>query len=160
KVGFPTRPSLIGDSRPGMPAWEAGITAGDKVDRINGSAITTFTDLQMSVALSSGALRLEGTHADGTPFDVVVDPDATRSHPQIGVIPMESLTVYDTLQRRVPKPGEPTIQKGDVVTKVGENDVHSAIEFHRLVAANKQNPLTITVERTQDKEGHRLPQAK
>lgn len=157
KVGFPTRPSLIGDARPGMPAWEAGIAAGDEVDRINGSPITTFTDLQMCVALSSGALRLEGKHIDGTPFDVSVDPDATRSHPQIGVVPMESLTIYDSIHRRTQKDDDPTFLKGDKIKKVGEHEVKSAVDFHRLVASNTENPLIITVERSLNKDGARLP---
>ncbi len=157
KVGFPTRPSLIGDARPGMPAWEAGISAGDQVERINGSPITTFTDLQMCVALSSGALRLEGTHEDGTKFDVTVDPDATRSHPQIGVVPMESLTIYDAIHRRTQKDDDLTFQRGDIIKKVGERDVKSAVDFHRLVASNNENPLVITVERSLDKDGKRLP---
>lgn len=156
KVGFPTRPSLIGDARPGMPAWEAGISAGDEVERINGSPITTFTDLQMCVALSSGALRLEGKHADGTSFDVTVDPDASRSHPQIGVVPMESLTIYDAMHRRTQKDDDPTFQRGDKIKKVGEHEVKSAVDFHRLVASNSENPLIITVERGTDKEGKQL----
>ena len=110
-VGFPTLPSLIGDARPGMPAWEAGIAAGDHVDKIDGSPISTFTDLQMSVALSSGPLRLEGQHADGDRFDITVAPDATGPHPQIGVTPMESLTVYDVAPGHAAAEANPTFQK-------------------------------------------------
>ena len=156
-VGFPTLPSVIGDARPGMPAWEAGIAAGDLVERINGGRISTFTDLRMSVALSSGPLRLEGKHADGSHFDITVDPDATRSHPQIGVIPMESLTVYDTIIGRTIAEGSSTFQKGDQITKVGDQEVKTAVEFHRAVAASTQNPLEVTVLRTFDKAGNPLP---
>lgn len=157
RVGFPTRPSLIGDARPGMPAWEAGIAAGDKVEKINGGEISTFTDLQMSVALSSGPLRLEGKHTDGEQFDITVDPDASRSHPQIGVIPMESLTIYDTSLRRSVSEGVANFQKGDQISKVGGVPVADAVEFHRAVAANTANPLVVTVQRLLDKQGVRLP---
>ena len=173
KVGFPTRPSLIGEARPGMPAWEAGIAAGDRVDKINESTISNFTDLQMNVALSSGALRLEGRHADGSPFDITVEPDATRTHPQIGVTPIESLTVYDMIPGRMPLDGKApsskdsspgkeddsnsTFHKGDLITKVGDREVKSSIEYHRAVAASTSNPLEITVERTLDAAGARLP---
>jgi regulator of sigma E protease len=155
-VGFPTLPSLIGDARPGMPAWEAGIAAGDHIDKINGGRISTFTDLQMSVALSSGPLRLEGEHANGEKFDITVDPDATGPHPQIGVIPMESLTVYDTVPGHAVAEGSPTFQKGDQILKVGDEEVKSAVEFHRAVAASTDNPLVITVKRTLDKSQSKL----
>ena len=157
KAGFPTSPSLIGDARPGMPAWEAGIAAGDLIEKINGSPISTFVDLQMSVALSSGPLRLEGKHADGAQFDITVEPDATRSHPQIGVTPMESLTVYETVPGRFGADAEQGIRKGDQITKVGDHEVKTAVEFHRAVAANTKNPLVITVDRFFDAKGNKLP---
>ena len=175
KVGFPSPPAFIGEARPGMPAWEAGIAAGDRVDKINESTISNFTDLQMNVALSSGPLRLEGQHMDGAPFDITVEPDATQNHPQIGVTPIESLTIYGTIPGRLPLDGsipsakdnaatkdkEPagksTFHKGDVITKVGDREVKSSIDYHRAVAANTSNPLEITVERTLDASGNRLP---
>ncbi len=154
-AGFPTSPAMIGDARPGMPAWEAGIAAGDQVEKINDSPISTFTDLQMSVALSSGPLKLEGKHEDETPFEITVEPDATRSHPQIGVTPMESLTIYDAIPGRLPAEG--SFQKGDEITAVGGHEVKDSVEYHRAVAANTSNPLQVTVRRSLDKDGNRLP---
>ena len=156
RVGFPTSPSLIGDVRPGMPAWEAGLDAGDHIDKINNSPISTFPELQLSVALSSGPLKLEGTHADGKPFQITVDPDATGSHPQIGVTPMESLTVYETAPGQATSRATPTFRAGDRITKVGDHDVKTAVEFHRAVAANTSNSLNITVERKIDRDGKPL----
>ena len=159
-AGFPTPPPMIGDARPGMPAWEAGISAGDLVEKINGSPIPNYPDLQMSVALSSGPLTLTGRHIDGTPFEITVEPDATRSHPQIGVRPMRSLAIYEAIPGRGNSGSKSSFQKGDRIEKVGDHEVKNAVEFHRAVAANQSNPLEITVLRTLDKAGNRLPQEK
>jgi regulator of sigma E protease len=156
RVGFPTSPSLIGDVRPGMPAWEAGIAAGDHIDKINDSPISTFPELQLSVALSSGGLKLEGTHADKTPFEITVEPDARGSHPQIGVTPMESLTVYDTPPGQATSRAEPAFRAGDFILKVGEEEVLTAVDFHHAVAANRGSVLDITVQRKKDAAGKPL----
>jgi regulator of sigma E protease len=153
KVGFPTSPSMIGDVRPGMPAWESGLDAGDRINKINGTTIRTYQELQLSVALSSGPLNLEGTHADGRPFDITVDPDARGSHPQIGVLPMESLTVYETAPGHATDRATPPFEPGDRITKVAGQDVKTAVDFHRAVAANTGNTLEITVDRLKDESG-------
>ena len=127
RVGFPTSPSLIGDVRPGMPAWEAGLSAGDHVKRIDNGPIDTFSELQLSVALSSGSLKLEGTHTDNTPFEINIDPDATRTHPQIGVRPMASLIVYKTAAGMSASRSKPEFHVGDVVTNVGDQDRKSVV---------------------------------
>ena len=172
RVGFPTLPPMIGDARPGMPAWEAGVLPGDTIEKINNSPISNYSDLQMNVALSSGPLRLQGFHADKSPFDLVVVPDASRSLPQIGVLPSESLTIQDTVppkstQAKPVSPGKtdaataepkPTFQRGDIIKKVGDQDVATVVEYHRAVAANTSNPLVITVDRTLDEAGNKLPQ--
>ena len=156
RVGFPTSPSLIGEVRPGMPAWEAGLEAGDRIDKINGTSIQTYQELLQSVALSSGALRLEGIHADGRPFDITVDPDARGSHPQIGVVSMEGLTIVGTSPGHATDRATPLFRAGDQIMKVGDREVKTAVEFHREVAANTGNSLEITVRRLNDETGKPL----
>lgn len=156
RTGFPTSPSLIGDVRPGMPAWEAGLSAGDQIDKINGSPIRTYQELQLNVALSSGSLRLEGTHADGKPFDITVEPDAKGSHPQIGVLPMESLTIYENAPGHAAARANPAFRAGDQIKQVGEKEVKSAVDFHREVAAHQGATLQITVDRKNDEAGKPL----
>jgi regulator of sigma E protease len=104
-------------------------------------------------------LKLEGKHADGTPFQITVDPDAKQSHPQIGVTPVESLTIYDLLPGRT-APDQPTFQKGDKILKVGDHVVKDSIDFHRAVAANGSGTLSITVDRSFDEAGQRLAHSK
>ena len=157
-VGFPTSPSMIGDVRPGMPAWEAGLDAGDHISKINSSSISTFPELQLAVALSSGPLKLEGTHADGKTFQVTVEPDASGNHPRIGVTPSESLSVLETFPGHATSRATPAFRSGDRILKVGETSVKTSAEFHREVAANTGQTLTITVERTKDQADKALSQ--
>ena len=63
-----------------MPAWEAGIEPGDRIDKINDSPIVTYPELKLAVALSSGILKIEGRHLNGEKFDMTVDPDAKGFH--------------------------------------------------------------------------------
>jgi regulator of sigma E protease len=156
KTGFPVQPSLIGDVRAGMPAWEAGLDAGDRIEKIDGRSIRTYQELQLSVALSSGPLRLEGTRADGKPFDITVDPDAKGSHPQIGVMPMDSLTVYEVLPGLATSRAQPSFRPGDQIIKVGDRQVKNAVEFHHAVAANTADTLEVTVDRKNDEAGKPL----
>lgn len=160
RVGCPTLPSLIGDARPGMPAWEAGIDAGDRIDKINDSPIVTYPELKLAVALSSGPLKIEGRHLDGTKFDITVDPDAKGSHPQIGVAPMESLVVYEGLPGHGSSQDGPPFHKGDRIESVDGKPVKDAVEFHRAVATNMGKSIAVTVERKRDEKGKLLPEPK
>ncbi|WP_397571509.1 RIP metalloprotease RseP [Schlesneria sp. T3-172] len=158
KTGFPTSPSQIGNVRPGMPAWEAGLDAGDRINKINDSSVSTFPELQLAVALSSGPLKLEGTHADGSPFQVTVNPDASGNHPRIGVTPMESLTVYQISPSHATARATPPFRRGDRIQKVNDTPVATSVDFHREVAANAGATLTVTVQRAKDENGETLPE--
>lgn len=156
RVGCPTLPSLIGDARPGMPAWEAGIEAGDSIDMINDSPIVTYPELKLAVALSSGRLKIEGRHLDGTKFGVTVDPNTKNLHPQIGVEPMESLTVYDALPGFCTTQEKPLFHKGDRISKVDDQEVKTAVEFHRAIALSSGKSVAVTVDRVRDENGKLL----
>lgn len=160
RVGCPTLPSLIGDARPGMPAWEAGIESGDRIDKINDSPIVTYPELKLAVALSSGQLKIEGRHRNGEKFDITVDPDAKGSHPQIGVAPMESLFVYDGLPGLSSASEGPLFHKGDRIESVDGKPVKDAVDFHREVAVNSGKSMTVMVERTHDEKGRLLSKSK
>lgn len=160
RVGCPTLPSLIGDARPGMPAWEAGIEAGDRIDKINDSHIVTYPELKLAVALSSGPLKIEGRHANGKPFQMTVDPDAKGSHPQIGVAPMENLTVYEAVPGLTASNEGSPFRKGDTITAIDDQPVKDAVEFHRAVAANSGKSISVTVQRKLDEKHQKLADPK
>ncbi len=156
QVGFPSPPSTIGDVRPGMPAWKAGMRAGDAIEKLNDQPIQTYQELQMGVALSSGTLKLEGKHADGQPFNILVEPEAKGLHPQIGVRQIEGLTVFGDIPGLAASRATPRFRQGDQIAKVGDREVTSAVEFHREVALQSGKSLEITVNRINDKDGKPL----
>src|SRR6185295_6833729 len=43
--GVQVSPPIIGEVRPGMPAWSADIESGDRVERINGRRVNSFADI-------------------------------------------------------------------------------------------------------------------
>lgn len=158
RVGCPVLPSVIADARPGKPAWEAGIEAGDRINKIDGSPIESYPELKLAVALSSGPLKIEGVHADGAAFDFVVNPDTRGPHPQIGVEPMDSLKVFEALPARNSTDGLTLFHKGDQILSVDGKDVKDAVEFHRAVAMNSGKSMAVVVKRKRDEHGKLLPE--
>lgn len=54
----PLVPAVIGEALVGMPAYEAGIRAGDSITAIDGKAVRIWDDFQRHVKLSSGPLEV------------------------------------------------------------------------------------------------------
>ena len=88
---------IVGQAVPGMPAWEAGINAGDRIAKINGTKIHNFEDINQAIILSSGQVNLSGTHADGTAFDYSIAPKQGKTVRMIGVIPASSTKISDQI---------------------------------------------------------------
>jgi len=153
-LGLPTSPAIIGEVRPGMPAWEAGLKPDDTIQEINGRQILTFEDVRLNVALSSPPLSIKGIHQDGTPFDLEVKPKKTGSHPQIGVLHTRSLKVLSDPAGKLPtvSPGsvaskaEPEFKWGDTITSINGEPVHTYWEMRQSLA-KAEGPIQIAVKR-------------
>ena len=173
-LGLSVLEPSVGAVTAGGPAWKAGVESGDRLDRINGRRITEFGDVIRAVALSWGdTLRLEGTRADGSPLDVVVDPDDTGLRRRVGLGPGRSLSLAALPDGSVVSPGTPAaavggrLEKGDTVTAArvlpGTNEDADAaetepvefasyVEFEDLAARNAHRPLELTVRRVPEKD--------
>ena len=93
-LGMKALPTTVGRVTTGGPAWTAGVEAGDRLERVGGRRVETFSDVALATALSWGdTLRLEGTRADGSKLDVVLDPDDTGSRRTAGLIYGQGLTL-------------------------------------------------------------------
>ncbi len=155
-LGVEDAPATVGIAQPGMPAWVAGLKAGDRITRINGRRIRTFSDLKRAVALSRGPLRIEGLKADGrTTFELTLQPDESGRVRMIGVAPPYSLRL---VPREAPLPhvipdtpaaeATPPLQPGDRIVEVDGRAVETYAEFQRILAARRAEPVLLTVERT------------
>ncbi len=161
-IGIESTPAIIGQVRPGLPAWEAGIQRGDLITHLDGREISSFEDLALHVALSGNTITLEGKHADGTAFKTEVTPDATGTRPQIGIGPSQSLVVSakpkEKPDAKPVAPGtaasaaEPAIEFEDVVTSINGTEVQSFAEFQNLLAARRGAPAQVGVRRAGSSE--------
>ena len=153
-IGLETSPAIIGEVRPGMPAWKAGLKPGDVIEKINGRRILTFEDVRLNVALSAPPLLIEGRHSDGTSFQIDVRPEKTSSHPQIGVLHSNSLKVLTDPAGKEPIvfPGtvaakaEPAFELGDVITSINGDTVGNYWEMRQQLAKQAAGPIKIAVK--------------
>lgn len=154
-LGLETSPAIIGEVRPGMPAWQAGLKPDDVIEKINGRRILTFEDVRLNVALSSPPLNIEGRHHDGTPFNIEVQPQKTGSLPQIGVLHSSSLKVYSdpAEKEKVVLPGtpaakaEPAFEHGDAITSVNGESIATFWEMRHKLAGQPEGAVEIGVQR-------------
>ena len=103
-LGLGAWPATVGRVTTGGPAWTAGVQTGDRLERVGGRPVETFSDVALATALSWGdTLRLEGTRADGAPLDVTLDPDDTGTRRTAGLGPGQGLTLDSYA------PGDPAV---------------------------------------------------
>ena len=84
---------VVGSVVPGFPAWTAGMKAGDRIEAVNGEAIRSYEDVWQSVVLSTGNVRLQGKHLDGTAFDLTLTPARGPSGRSVGINPAQTVTL-------------------------------------------------------------------
>ena len=106
-VGVRFEAPIVGSIAPGSPAAEAGLQPGDRILSIDGSAVSTFADIQIAGAMSRPGHPLAivaERQVDGSPrqVTVTVDPraDPLMGMRMIGITPAASaslLTERDAL---------------------------------------------------------------
>ena len=154
-LGVDSPPPIIGEVRPGMPAWKAGLKPDDTIETINGRQILTFEDVRLNVALSSPPLVIVGRHSDGQAFQLEVQPEKTGSHPQIGVLHTNDLKVLSDPARKVSflyagtpaAKADPAFEWGDVITSINGDSVKSYWELRQSLAKQTEGSIKIDVRR-------------
>lgn len=162
--GVQVSPPIVGEVRPGMPAWMAAVDSGDRIDKINGRRVTSFADISLNTALSDDTVRLEGTRRDGeTRFDVTLEPFTSRTHPeitrpQIGLGPTRGLEVENfPKQQRSPivsgtafATAEPPFANGDTVKQINGTPVKSFADFQEKFLTRTGDTTEFLVARKDD----------
>ena len=152
-IGVDLPPNVIGEARPGMPAWIAGIKPDDRIEKINGRVISTFDDVRLNVAVLSHPLTIEGRHKDGTAFTMEVRPVTQTTTPQIGVAPSLGLKVLTDPKGKIPfvmaetaaSRAEPAFERGDIIAAVGDEPVKTYTELTKRLASRTEGPLKLEV---------------
>jgi len=123
-VGVKVMPNVIGAVVPDSPAGRAGLQAGDKIVSINGSAITSYKDIQTSVVLSDSGEELV--------FEV--ERDGKRVEPSPRILPefnknekVRQIGVTNGMSRRVLLPD---IRMAE---SQGDDELHPRDELYQLV---------------------------
>lgn len=89
---------VVGAVLTGFPAWEAGISAGDRITRINGERIRSFSDVMEAIVLSSGDVTIEGVRPNGISFREVLKPLKATSVRSVGLRPSSTTQIADAEQ--------------------------------------------------------------
>ena len=157
-MGVDTNPSIAGFVQTGMPAWNAGMKRGDRITRIDGRKVETFSDIVRGVALSRDDVVVEGVHRDGKTFKYVLTPDGTGTRRRIGVAPTQSMQLIKTEENQIPftAPGtpaalaDPPFMGGDIIRKVGGIDIKNFAHLQDVIAQNRKEPLDFWVQREKE----------
>jgi len=161
---------VVGNVVPGFPAWIAGMKDGDRIESINGEEIRSFGDVFQSVVLSTGDVRLQGKHQDGSAFDLTLTPDRGASGRSVGLqsAPTNTLSPdlinaddiamagFPAMRAKLvsggadePVPETPAAQNGAVKAEKSENPAVPATPFRpgdRLIALQGK-PVETFVDR-------------
>lgn len=152
-LGVELPPSVIGDARPGMPAWVAGLKPDDRIVKINDRSIETFDDVRLNAAVLSHPLTIEGIHKDGTVFKTTVQPETENSTPRIGISNAMSLKVLTDPKGKMPfafagtaaMNATPPLERGDVISKVDGVSVKTFAELTQQLASHEEGPLKLEI---------------
>ncbi len=90
--GFqPLIPPVLGESIIGLPAYEAGLRAGDSLISVDGSPVHSWADLLEAVEGASGSGLVIEYAREGSVFTAVMEPLVLEGSPRIGVVARTSL---------------------------------------------------------------------
>jgi len=158
-MGVTYEPAVVGNVAPGMPAWQAGLRMGDTITRIGNrqDSQLRFMDIRQTVALSHGAIEVEGIR-DGQPFSTVVEPTTkNRLFPVIGAEPEQAIRLMSreelgeegspTAKGTAASRAEPPLAAGDEIAAIDGAPVSSYSEMMSQFARKRDREIVLTVRR-------------
>ncbi len=150
KIGVPYNPSIVSQTGPGSPAWQAGIRPGDEVVKIADVEQPSYDDLRGSVML--------GDLENGIPFqirrgsetlDLQLFPRQGSGLPRVGIGQPASLRLPSELPPRLlefVKSSAP-LMAGDEIVAVDGEAVTSYAEYSAVLTRAPEKPVVIRVRR-------------
>lgn len=160
RLGVDSSPSVVGHAVVGKPAWEKGIRSGDVFTRINGRETKSFQDILRGTTLSRGDIQIEGHHADGETFKVVIQPDASGLRRMIGVSDARSLKVAEIGNevKTTVVPDSPAarvkdaLKDNDTIVSFDGAPVESYAQLQTLLARHRSRVIKLGIKRGDDVE--------
>jgi regulator of sigma E protease len=152
KIGVPYLPSIISQTAPGSPAWQADIRPGDEIVQVVDIVDPSFDELKGNVIL--------GDLVNGVPFkvrrgDEVLDkrltPELVEGEPaRIGVVPPWSLRLHPKMAAFPGSPADaakPALEGGDEVVAIDGQPVDDYVDLAAYLVSHPEKELVVQVRR-------------
>ncbi|HVT27370.1 MAG TPA: site-2 protease family protein, partial [Lacipirellulaceae bacterium] len=166
-MGVPYMPSIVSETTPGGPAWQAGLKPGDEIVQLGKYHDPTFMQLMGGVTLGDMEHGIPVTvrrASNGELEHIQLKPRQREGHvAMIGVMSPVSLTLLEEMPVNENSPAaqaklvessagstngdDAHLQGGDKIVQVGEKPVSAYREFAAELAQRPDKRLTIIVER-------------
>lgn len=175
-MGVPYVPSIVSETMPGAPAWQAGLEPGDEIVQIGDRTDPTFMQLMGGVTLGdleNGISCKVRRAATGDLESIHLMPKRKEGQvAMIGITSPQSLVLSDRQPTIANSPAteatlvspsqtpatadKPLFHRGDKIVRVGGTPVANYREFAAQLASQPDKTLPITIERSidQQKVGH------
>jgi len=170
-MGVPYMPSVVSETVPGSPAWQAGLEPGDEIVRIGNRREPSFMQLKGGVTLGDLEHGIDceiRRAADDKDVNIMLMPQQSAGHlATIGLIPGFSLILGDPpainaspAWQALPKELKPNDQSeksgktepGYVVVRVGDVEISNYRGFSEQLARGFDKPLVIAVRQSEEDE--------
>ena len=152
---------VIGQVSEGRAADRAGLQSGDRILSIRGETVADFEDVRLVVSMNAGTPLPVVYERNGERRTTTLTPE--REESEFGPVGRAGVTfMIEPLVGRV-EPGSAAeragIRAGDRIVEAGGKPVKEMPDFATTVAAAKNAPIPVTVERDGSRLGVTLPPA-
>ncbi len=165
-MGVKYLPSIVSETVPGSPAWQAGLEPGDEIIQLGRRVNPTFMQLRGGVTLGDleeGIPCVVRRAADGQIMPLTLTPTQEAGRlATIGITSPMRLTLMDRLpvvehspaaRAKLVSPaadeieGAAKLQGGDTIIRIGNVDVENYRLFAAELAQHPDKPLLVTIQR-------------
>ena len=153
-IGIDRMPAVVGGVRPGSPAAQAGLQAGDEIIEIAGKGDNLdFGNILMAAALSDKGekVALKVKHTDGSIENVTIEAEQMSGMPLrlFGILSPQTLTIAEVsaadANALLARTG---LLPGDRIKAVNGRDVQTNWQLERIVQNAFVPAVTVLAERT------------
>jgi regulator of sigma E protease len=165
-MGVEYVPSIVSETVPGSPAWQAGLEPGDEIIKLGDRENPTFMQLMGSVTLGDleqGIPCLVRRSADGEVVPVALKPTQQAGElAKVGIAGPLTVTLRESepvvdgsaaARARLVAPaanaieGKARLQGGDTIVRVNEDEIENYRDLAAALAKNPDETLVIRVRR-------------